>query len=338
MRPAAVPALTTAPALWLLAAAALACLLLALALGSTAIGVPGLLAALRGEDAGAAAVIFDLRLPRALAAFAAGGLLALSGAVLQALLRNPLADPYVLGISGGAALAALLALAAGAGTWATQAASAAGALVSLLLLLALARQALLGGRLSAGDESTTAVLLTGAMLAAVASALIALLLSLAPDGRLRPMIFWLMGDLSAATQLAPALVACATLAGLALLARTRAPALNLLMRGDGQALTQGVPVARVRRQLVVIAALATAVAVTLGGAIGFVGFVVPHLLRPWLGNDQRLLLPASVLAGGALVVLADTLARTVAAPVQLPVGVVTALLGVPVFLWLMRRR
>ena len=192
--------------------------------------------------------------------------------------------------------------------------------------------------LRADDEAASVVLLTGVMLAAFAAALLALLLALAPDGTLRPMVFWLLGDLAGATDLRLALAACVALA-LALAAALKlARPLNLLLRGDVQALTQGVPVERVRRALVLVAALATGIAVALAGAVGFVGFVAPHLLRLVVGNDQRVLLPASVLGGGTLVVLADTLARTVAAPLQLPVGVVTALIGVPVFLWLLPRR
>lgn len=325
-------------ALALLALAAALSLPLSLAVGSTALSPSAIWQALHGAESAAATVLFDLRLPRALAAFAAGGLLALAGALLQGLLRNPLADPYVLGISGGAAVAALLALAAGATGWLTQLASALGAAGALALLFLLARRALIGRDLRAGDDASTAVLLTGVMIAALAAAVLALLLALAPDGRLRSMMFWLLGDLSAATDRPAALAACAVLLVATLWALRHARALNLLLRGDVQALTQGVPVARLRRVVIVLAALATGCAVTLGGAIGFVGFVAPHLVRLVVGNDQRLVLPAAVLGGGTLVVLADTLARTIVAPLQLPVGVVTALVGVPVFLWLMRGR
>jgi iron complex transport system permease protein len=152
------------------------------------------------------------------------------------------------------------------------------------------------------------------------------------------MVFWLLGDLGGATSLTYALVSLVVLgAGLAL-ALHRAPALNLLLRGDVQAFTQGVDVERTRRVLVVISAIAAGTVVTQAGAVGFVGFVAPHLVRLVLGNDQRVLLPAAALAGGTLVVLADTVARSAFAPVQLPVGVVTALFGVPVFLYLLRRR
>ncbi len=322
----------------LLALLALAAVLLALATGSVPLRWADWSDAWAGRPGTGATVLLDLRLPRVITGFAVGGLLALSGALLQALLRNPLADPYVLGISGGAAVASLLALAAGAGLFGMQAAAAAGALGTLALLFGLARRAFFGHALRADDEAASVVLLTGVMLAAFASALLALLLALAPDGTLRSMVFWLLGDLAGATDLKLALAACAALL-LALAAAWRlARPLNLLLRGDVQALTQGVPVERLRRALVLVAALATGVAVALAGAVGFVGFVAPHLLRLLVGNDQRRLLPAAVLGGGSLVVLADAAARSVAAPLQLPVGVVTALVGVPVFLWLLPRR
>jgi iron complex transport system permease protein len=245
----------------------------------------------------------------------------------------------VLGVSGGAALAALAALALGASLVTMQLAAAAGALAALALLFALAGRALLAQQATAyGDEATTRLLLAGVMIAALCAALIALVLTLAPEAQLRPMLFWLLGDLSAATDLRQALVALTLLAVALWLAARRARALDLLLRGDSQAQTQGVAVARTRRALVLIAALATGAAVLLAGAVGFVGFVAPHLLRLAIGNAQRTLLPAAALAGGLLVLAADTVARTAFAPLQLPVGVVTALIGAPAFLWLLTRR
>lgn len=332
--------------LLLLTLVALAALSAALMVGSVHLTWAELASAVQDRAASPAAVVlFELRLPRALSAFAAGGLLALAGALLQALLRNPLADPYVLGVSGGASVSALLALVWWGGAlplWAHQAAAACGALLTLGLLFALARRALFARDFFVLHESDvgahlTRVLLTGVMLAAFFGAFISVLLALAGDRTLRSMVFWLMGDLAGATDLRMALLACVLLAACTAVARTQAAALNLLLRGDALAYTQGVHVLRTRRVLILTAALATAAAVSLAGAIGFVGFVAPHVLRLILGNDQRTLLPAAVLAGGALVVLADTVARTVVAPVQLPVGVITALLGVPVFLGLMRR-
>lgn len=319
--------------------AAVASLALALALGS----VPGVLSALVDSSdaaAGRAAVLWQLRLPRALSAFAAGGLLALAGALLQALLRNPLADAYVLGVSGGAAVGAMLALLAGAGLAGMQAGSAIGAFCTLAALFLLARRAFFGRLHTAArvaEEASTGVLLTGVMLAALAAAILSLLIALAPDAQMRSIMFWLLGDLGGATDLRAAVFALVVLALLLAAAATQARPLNLLLRGDLQAFAQGVDVRRVRRRLVLISALATATAVTLAGAVGFVGFVAPHLMRRLLGNDQRALLPASVLAGAVLVLLADTVARTAVAPLQLPVGVLTALIGVPVFIALARR-
>jgi iron complex transport system permease protein len=311
---------------------------LALALGS----VPGVLSALVGStaDDARAAVLWQLRLPRALSAFAAGGLLALAGCLLQALLRNPLADAYVLGVSGGAAVGALLALLAGAGLAGMQAGSALGAFATLSALFLLARRAFFGRLHTAArvaEEASTGVLLTGVMLAAFAAALLSLLLALAPDAQMRSIMFWLLGDLAGATDLRAALAALVILAALYAAATTQARPLNLLLRGDLQAFVQGVDVRRVRRRLVLISALATATAVTLAGAVGFVGFVAPHLMRRLVGNDQRVLMPSALLAGGVLVLLADTVARTAVAPLQLPVGVLTALIGVPVFISLVRR-
>lgn len=320
-----------------LAVAAAASLLLALLVGSVALPLRDLAAWLGGAEAPLVASVIELRLPRVLAGFAVGALLATAGALLQALLRNPLADPYVLGVSGGAAVAALGALALGAALWVMQLAAAAGALATLALLFALARRALFTRDALHGEQATTVVLLTGVMIAAFASALLSVVLTLAPENQLRTMVFWLLGDLGGATSLPHALASLAVLALVLLLALRHAPALNLLLRGDVQAFTQGVDVERTRRTLVLLAAVAAGTVVTQAGAVGFVGFVAPHLVRLLIGNDQRQLLPAAALAGGTLVVLADTFARSAFAPVQLPVGVVTALFGVPVFLWLLRR-
>lgn len=311
-------------------------LLLALSIGSSAVApvdVPRLLFA---PDASTASeVLHGLRLPRALAAFGTGGLLALAGALMQVLLRNPLADPYVLGVSGGAAVGAVGALALGAGVLLVQAGAFGGALLSTLLVFALAHRDL--ARLAAAGSSDTAprLLLTGVMLAAGWAALIALLLSIAPEASLRGMLFWLSGDLSGAEGGTWPLLA---LAAVLLAAQPLGRELNVLLRGPQLAHALGVAVAPLRRKLYLLASLATAVAVTTGGSVGFIGLVVPHALRLAIGNDQRVLLPACALAGGALLLLADTAARSVIAPQQLPVGVITALLGVPSFLVLLARR
>lgn len=323
------PILRVAAVLALLAGAGCAALAVALSVGSVAIDPSTIARALVGKAEGTDAIIVvSLRLPRALAAFAVGGLLAVAGALLQVLLRNPLADPYVLGISGGAAAGALAAMLAGVAALVAPAALV-GALVSTLVVFSLARAG------AAGAPWTAArLLLTGVVVAAGRSALIALLLTVAPEAQVKGMLFWMLGDLSA---IPPPLPALATLALVLVAASALARDLNVLVRGEEIAATLGVEVRRVTLTLHALAALATAAAVTTAGSVGFVGLVVPHALRLVIGNDQRVLLPAAALAGGALLVLADTLARSVIAPAQLPVGVITALIGVPVFLYLLAK-
>ena len=271
-------------------------------------------------------LVIELRLPRALTAFGVGGLLAVSGVLMQVLLRNPLAEPYILGSSGGAAVAALLAMMLGLGAAAVDFAAFGGAMAATLLVFSIAQ--------GSGSWTPTRLLLTGVVLAAGFSAATTLLLALSPDQNLRGMLFWLMGDLNYAY--APAqslwLLGAITLGGL-LLARH----LNVLARGDLQAAIVGLPVSGFRLLVFSVTALATAISVTTVGVIGFIGLVVPHLIRIVAGSDHRIVLPASALAGGVLLVFADTLARTVLAPRQLPVGALTATLGVPLFLILMSR-
>jgi iron complex transport system permease protein len=301
--------------------------------GSIALPLPELASALSGLATGHAdsmsATLLALRLARASSAFTTGAALALAGVMMQALVRNPLADPYVLGISSGAAVGALAALLAGAALWAVDLGALGGALAISLLLYLLARRDLGGGvqRDVAGDSG--ALLLTGVVLASACMALVTLMLSIAPESRLRGMVFWMIGDLAGTGWRAlPWLV----LGGALLLAQRRARALNVMALHADAAATLGVEVGALRRFLFVCAGLLTATAVTTGGSIGFVGLVVPHACRYAFGPDHRLLLPAAALAGGSFLVLADTLARTVLAPQQLPVGVLTALIGVPVFL------
>jgi iron complex transport system permease protein len=300
---------------------------LALTVGSLRIPLADVLAALAGREVPGIDVILELRLPRALAGFACGGLLALAGALMQVLLRNPLADPYVLGISGGAGVGALFAILLGLPTLGIDGLAFAGALGAMFLVFGLAH--------GDGSWTQTRLLLTGVIVAAGCGALVALMLAIAPEERLRGMLYWLMGDLAQASGWLPALLALVV--GLTL-AMPFARELNLLARGMLQAQALGVAVHKLRYAIFLLASLATAASVTTAGSIGFVGLVVPHLVRLATGNDQRLLLPASVLAGGALLVLADTLARTLIAPQQLPVGVLTALIGVPVFLALLSRQ
>src|ERR1700722_6489567 len=329
-----------AAAIWcVLAALALAVLMASLALGSVPLTPARVFAALLPQSSHGAApadlageIVRSLRLPRALAGFACGALLAVAGALLQVLLRNPLAEPYVLGVSGGAASFALFAMMAGCAWCLVDASAFTGAFVSILLVLGLARRELWRGE---PQDTSPRLLLTGAVIAAGWGALITLMLAVAPENRLRGMVFWLTGDLNGVAMPWTALIALAiTLVAIV----PAAPQLNVLLRGDIAAEALGVRVVRLRLRVYLVASLAAAAAVTTAGTIGFIGLVVPHVLRLAFGNDQRMLLPASALAGGLAVMGADLIARTVIAPAQLPVGVITALIGVPVFLWMLLRR
>lgn len=310
-----------------LALLALASIVLALMVGSFRVAPAAVLTALLGGDGSGGEIVLQLRLPRALAGFACGGLLALAGALMQVLLRNPLADPYVLGISGGAGVGAMFAILIGLPVLGIDGLAFAGALGAMFIVFGLAH--------GDGSWTQTRLLLTGVIVAAGCGALVALMLAIAEEHKLRGMLFWLMGDLGQSARWWPAMAAL----GIALaLAMPFARELNLLSRGLMQARALGVAVDRLRYVVYLLASLATAASVTTAGSIGFVGLIVPHLVRLATGNDQRLLLPASVLAGGSLLVLADTAARTIIAPQQLPVGVLTALIGVPVFLFLLSRQ
>ena len=311
----------------MLLAITLAAFLFALASGSADIGFGQALDALRGQASEQArALVVELRLPRALTAFAVGGLLAVAGVLMQVLLRNPLAEPYILGSSGGGAVAALLAMIAGLGGFGVDIAAFGGAMAATLLVFSIAH--------GTGSWTPARLLLTGVVLAAGFSAATTLLLALSPEQNLRGMLFWLMGDLSFAFEPVRCLVLLAVvLAGATLGARH----LNVLARGELQAAIVGLPVSSFRYLIFAAASLATALSVTTVGVIGFIGLVVPHLVRLVGGSDHRIVLPASALAGGALLVVADTLARTIMAPRQLPVGALTAAIGVPLFLVLMSR-
>jgi iron complex transport system permease protein len=306
---------------------ALLSIALALMVGSIPVSPSEVFSTLFNDGGGMAGdVVRSLRLPRAVAGFACGGLLALAGALLQVLLRNPLADPYVLGISGGAGVGAMLAILFGLSVSGVNGFAFLGALGAMLVVFGLAH--------GDGSWTQTRLLLTGVIVAAGCGAVVALMLSIAPEHKLRGRLFWLRGDLS---QTNDPRLALGILAAALLVALPFARELNLLARGADTAQTLGVAVGRLRRGVYVVASLATAAAVTHAGSIGFIGLIVPHLVRLATGNDQRLLLPASVLAGGSMLVIADTLARTIVAPLQLPVGVLTALIGVPVFLFLLTR-
>ena len=298
---------------------------LALVAGSTDIGVRPALAALFGDTAEPArTVVLELRAPRLLSAFTIGALLALAGVLLQALFRNPLADSYVLGVSGGSSVGALFALLLGASLWAVQCSAALGAILTTFLVLALSR----GG-------ATVRVLLTGVVVASACGALVTLVLVLADNGQLRGMMFWLAGDLGWAAH--PWIMALATLLATALVLLIARP-LDVLATGETTAQSLGLDLARWRVVIVLFAGALTAGAVIQGGTIGFIGLVIPHFVRlAFRTAAHRIVVPAAALAGGTLLAGADLVARTAAAPRQLPVGAIMALLGVPMFLVLLRR-
>lgn len=313
------------PALTVLA---LACLAGALSWGSESLPLSRIADVLAGGGTpGERDLVLELRLPRALAAFAVGGLLSLAGVLMQVLLRNPLADPYILGTSGGAAVGALTAITLGLVPWAVDASAFAGALGAMLLVFLVAH--------GSGSWAPARLLLTGVVLAAGLSAVIGLLLTLSPEQGIHGMLFWLMGDFSFTHSPAPLLGILAVGIVLSLAA---ARELNVLARGETLAAILGQRVALVQTGIFVGAALLTAVAVTAAGTIGFVGLVVPHMIRLVTGSEHRRVIPAAAIAGGCLLLVADTLARTAMAPRQLPVGTLTALLGVPLFLVLMWRQ
>ena len=285
-----------------------------------------------GQPDSLSASLLELRASRALVAFATGGALALAGLMMQALLRNPLADPYVLGVSSGASVGALLALLLSASMLVVDGAALAGAIGVAMLLYLLARRDLRSGQAAEGGASM--LLLTGVIVSALCGSVVTLMLSIAPEGRLRSMIFWLIGDLSGAPlRLVPWLI----LAGCLLFAMRNARAMNMVALHAENAVTLGVRVGALRKGLFFVSALLTASAVTSAGSIGFVGLIVPHACRFAFGPDHRVLIPAVALAGGAFLVLCDTLARTIVAPQQLPVGAITAMIGAPVFLYQLHR-
>jgi len=269
-------------------------------------------------------IIFELRLPRAGVAFISGAMLALAGTLMQVLLRNPLADPYILGVSGGASVAALAAMALGLSSAFISGGAFIGALLSILLVFALAH--------GKGSWNPQRLLLTGVVLAAGWGGAINFILSAAPDAPLRGMLFWLMGDINHSSMDINNLY---VLIIAVIISFTLARPLNILSRGELQASALGINVKPLRIGLFLLASALTAFAVIQAGNIGFIGLIVPHMLRLIAGSDHRFLIPASALLGGSLLLVSDTLARTILAPQQLPVGVITAALGVPFFLYLL---
>jgi iron complex transport system permease protein len=314
-----------------LGAAALLAALAGVAVGASRIAPADLVAALLRRGGGTAqAIVWTLRLPRVVLGFVVGGTLAVAGAALQALVRNPLADPYLLGLSGGAGLGAVLALAAGlTSAWVLPAAAFAGALAATLVVY---RLALVAG----GALDSRVLLLGGVVVGAFAGALVLGLLSVSEATRLKTATLWLMGGLGGVGW--PGILALAVYSAPALAVLVaEARALNLLALGEEAALHLGADVARTKRRVFLAASLLTAASVAAAGIIGFVGLVIPHAIRLVRGHDHRALLPAAFVLGGAYLVVADLLARTAFAPLELPVGVVTAVVGVPIFALLLRR-
>lgn len=284
-------------------------------------------------------VIHTVRLPRVLQGLAAGAALATAGVLLQALFRNPLADPALIGVSSGAALGAVSIIVLGAtvlaglsrvlGVWTLPLAAFAGAALTALLVFALARRD--------GTLDPTTMLLCGIAVNALAGAGIGLLTFLATDEQLRNLTFWSLGSLGAATWgsllgIAPALLL------LVLAVPPLVRPLNALLLGESEALHLGVAVERLKRLLVVLAAAGAGAVVAVCGVIGFIGLIAPHLARLLAGPDHRVVLPLSALLGATLLTAGDLVARTAVRPAELPIGILTALLGAPFFLWLLRRR
>lgn len=277
-------------------------------------------------------IVLQLRLPRVVLAILVGGSLALAGAVFQALLRNPLAEPYILGVSGGAAVATVGVLALGltaAGSWVLPAAAFAGALLAVVLVFRVA---------SAADRSldVRVLLLAGVVVGAFFTACIALILSVSEAETVRTAVLWMMGSLSGADWGAVILAGAYTLPALVALVGLARP-LNLMAIGEETASYLGTEVERVKKIAYAVASLLTAAGVAVAGIIGFVGLIVPHGVRLLVGSDHRALLPLSFLAGGVFLTGADLVARTMLAPSEIPIGVITAFVGVPLFLVLLRR-
>ena len=317
----------------LLLGASVVAVVLSVRYGAVDLSLAQVLDAVRGQGAESHRVIIqELRLPRAILAVLVGGGLALSGAVFQALLRNPLAEPYILGISGGAAAGAVLVLALGlvaVASWALPLAAFAGALVAIALVFGVAASA--DRRLD-----VRVLLLAGVVVGAFFSACIALILALTDAPTVRSAVLWMMGSLSGASWRTVAVVAAYTLPS-AVLILGLARALNAMAIGEETASYLGTEVERVKRGAYGVASLIAAAGVAFTGVIGFVGLIIPHGVRLVVGSDHRTLLPLSFLAGAGFLTLADLLARTVMAPVEIPIGVITAFVGVPFFLILLRR-
>ncbi|MFO7871145.1 MAG: iron ABC transporter permease [Kiritimatiellia bacterium] len=279
------------------------------------------------------AIVFDIRLPRVLLGLAVGGALSLAGVILQGMFRNPLVEPYTLGISGGAALGVCLGIVFKAseytGAWSLPACGFAGAAVTVMLVYWLStRRSVL---------SIRNMLLTGVMISFISSSLVMLIMALSSQEQLHGIIFWIMGSLA---EPEPGLASAALAASVVTLGISYlfAMDLNALSLGEDEAQHLGVNVELTKKCLFVLASVATGFSVSAAGVIGFVGLVVPHFLRMFLGSDHRILLVTSFLCGGAFLVFCDTLAKTIADPVELPVGVITGIVGGSIFVYALSRR
>ncbi|ETX15930.1 heme ABC transporter permease [Roseivivax halodurans JCM 10272] len=313
--------------------------LASLGTGATGLGLAGILNGLTSGDALGQVdrvVLYDIRLPRLLTGIAVGAALAVSGAVLQGLFRNPLADPGIIGVSAGAGLGAITVIVLGgtmafvpAGPYAVPVAAFLGAWG---VTIGLYRVSTRGGR-----TSVATMLLAGIAVAALAGAFAGILIFTADDQQLRDLTFWNLGSLAGASWIKLAACAPAILLSIGA-ACTLGPALNALALGEATAAHVGYEVERVKTVAVLSVALGTGSAVAVAGGIGFVGIVVPHLLRLATGPDHRALLVNSALCGAALLVAADTVARVIVAPAELPIGILTAVIGAPVFLWILLRQ
>ena len=305
-----------------LVAALPAVLFLALSVGSESISLFDL-------DDQKRAILFDIRLPRVLLAATVGASLAAAGASLQAMLRNPLAEPYLLGVSNGAALGTMLAfiLFEQAG-YARPILAFAGAALATVTVYQMAR--------SRAGMNVERLVLSGVIVTTMLSSIIILLTSLLEAAKLRGFTFWLLGDLSQATMEGFYLTLAASVIGVILLT-SQGRALNLMMIGERDALDFGVEIGRVRLLVFGVASLLVGTAVAASGSVGYVGLIVPHLVRMAAGSDNRFVLPFSAVSGAIFVVLADMAARTALAPRELPVGAITALIGAPLFIYLLRR-
>jgi iron complex transport system permease protein len=320
--------------------AAWGALLLALVIGAAATGLLVGGSGLRAGDALAAllgrggddarAIVWELRAPRVALGLLVGGALGASGAALQALVRNPLADPYLLGLSGGASLGAVVAIVLGLSSlWAMPLAAFAGALLTIVIVY---RLALVAG----GGLDGRVLLLAGVVVGAFAGAVTSGILSVSESAQVRSAMLWLLGGLGGTGWRGVAALAAYSVIPLAILAH-EARALDLLALGEEPAAFLGADAARTRRRVYLAASMLTAASVASAGIIGFVGLAVPHLVRMLRGQDHRGLLPSSFLLGGAFLIIADAGARTLFAPLELPVGVITAVVGVPLFAVLLRR-